>query len=116
MKKILFSILIALTSTLLLDSCGVGTYSVTSGKTDDAGISFISSRVMDITVMIDESSYDVQTVKEKAYKADRKIKETAKNTIRVKPGTYDVKVLVEGAEVFAKKLFISASEHRIIEL
>ncbi|MFA5445528.1 MAG: hypothetical protein WC128_08570 [Bacteroidales bacterium] len=116
MKKILFSLLIALTSALLLSSCGVGTYSVASGKTDEGGISFVSSKAMDITVMVNESSYDVQTVKEKAYKADRKIKETAKNTIRVKPGTYNVKVVVGGAEVYARKLFISASEHRIIEL
>lgn len=71
---------------------------------------------MDITVIIDESSYDISTVKDKAYKADRKIKQTANNTIQIKPGTYNIKVVVEGTEVFAKKLFISASEHRIIEL
>ncbi|HBG53791.1 MAG TPA: hypothetical protein DDW70_06240 [Rikenellaceae bacterium] len=116
MKKTLFSIIIALTSTLLLNSCGVGTYSVTSGKSDEAGISFTSAKAMDITVIIDESSYDICTVKDKAYKADRKIKQTANNTIQIKPGTYNIKVVVEGTEVFAKKLFISASEHRIIEL
>lgn len=116
MKKTLFSIIIALTSTLLLNNCGVGTYSVTSGKSDEAGISFTSAKAMDITVIIEESSYEISTVKDKAYKADRKIKETANNTIRIKPGTYNVKVLVEGTEIFAKKLFLSASEHRIIEL
>lgn len=116
MKKTPYLLLLALTSALLLSSCGVGTYSVTSGKSDEAGISFTSSKAMDITVIIDESSYDVSTVKDKAYKADRKIKETSKNTIRIKPGTYNVKVVVEGTEVYARKLFLSASEHRIIEL
>ena len=116
MKKTLFSIMIALASTLLLNSCGVGNYSVTSGKPDEAGISFTSAKAMDITVIIEESSYEISTVKEKAYKTDRKIKQTANNTIRIKPGTYNVKVLAGGTEVFAKKLFISASEHRIIEL
>ena len=116
MKKTLFSIIIALTSTLLLNSCGVGNYSVTSGKPDEAGISFTSAKAMDITVIIEESSYEISTVKDKTYKTDRKIKQTANNTIRIKPGTYNVKVLAGGTEVFAKKLFISASEHRIIEL
>ena len=112
MKKIL----IAAITVLLLAGCGVGNYSVTSGKADEGAISFTSAKSMPITVTIDNSTYELSSVKDKQWKTDRKIKETAKNTLKVTPGAHDVKVLIDGDEVFSKKLFISASEHKVIEL
>ncbi len=112
MKKIL----LVLISAILLTSCGVGLYTVSSGKSDDAAISFVSSMKKPVVVTIDGTEYNVETVKTKAYKTDRNIKKTAQNTIKVQPGQHDVKVFVFGNEVYNKKLFISATEHRIVEL
>lgn len=112
MKKIF----IALFSVLILSSCGVGSYSVSSGKSDDAAISFTASNKQSIMVVIDGTEYNVETVKTKAYKTDRNIKVTALNTINVQSGQHEVVVFVSGNEVYRKKLFISATEHRIVEL
>lgn len=112
MKKIFY----ALVASLLLTGCGVGSYSVSSGKADEGAISFTSVRVSDIAVTVDGTSYEMRSVKDSAFKPDRKIKQTAKNTIKVSPGAHDVKVEMNGKAVFSKKLFISASEHKIVEL
>lgn len=112
MKKII----IALFSAILLTSCGVGSYSVSSGKSDDAAISFTSTSKQPIIVVVDGTEYNVETVKTSAYKTDRNIKKTALNTIKVAPGQHDVKVIASGKEVYSKKVFISATEHRIVEL
>lgn len=112
MKKFI----IALFGTILLASCGVGSYSVSSGRSDDAELSFSAASVQAITVIVDETTYNVETVKAKAYKTDRNIKKTTQNTIKVQPGQHNVKVIVSGNEVYSKKLYISATEHRIVEL
>ena len=57
-----------------------------------------------------------ETVKEKAYKTDRNIKQTALNTIYVQPGSHVVSVSVSGNEIYKKTVFLSATEHRIVEL
>lgn len=111
MKKILLLICTA----LFLSSCGVGIYSISSGKSDIAMISFTASKKETITVKIDDQSYTVETVKTKAYKI-REIKQTALNTIKVPAGQHIVKVFQNGNEIFNKKLMLSPSEHRIIEL
>ena len=112
MKK---TILAAL-SVLLLSSCGVGSYSVTSGKSDEGAISFTTAKRTMITVSVDDTAYDMYSVRDRAWKTERKIKQTARNTIMLTPGTHMVKVAMGGTEVYSKKLFISASEHKVIEL
>lgn len=101
---------------MLLTGCGVGNYSVQSGVEDAAFISFTDNVKQDITVTVDGQTYNIKTVKQKAYKSGRNIKQTALNTIKIGPGQHDVKVLMNGADVFSKKIVVSTGEHKIIEL
>ena len=55
---------------LFLTGCGVGTYSVQSGSQDVAYISFTDDVKQDIVVNVDDKTYNVETVKQKAYKSD----------------------------------------------
>ncbi len=112
MKKFFGIIIFA----VLLTSCGVGSYSVSSGKADGGELSFTFDKTTEIVVFIDNNTYNICAVKDKAYKKDRKIKKTSQNTIRVSPGSHEVKVIISGNEVYSKKVFISTSEHKIIEL
>ncbi len=109
-------IIVLLIAVMAVCSCGVGTYSVSSGKEDVAKLSFTATATTPIVVVVDDAEYSVNAVKQKAYKADRKIKATAYNTITVTPGKHNVRVLSNGQEVYNKTLFISTSEHRIIDL
>ena len=102
--------------TMMMTGCGVGTYSVQSGVEDAAFISFTDDTRQDLTVTVDDQTYVLKTVQQKAYKSGRNIKQTALNTIKLAPGQHDVKVDLKGTEVFSKKLFISTGEHKIIEL
>jgi len=112
MKKILFAAI----SLLILVGCGVGSYSVSSGKADESMLSFTSVKKLPIIVVVDDQIFNLTSVQTKAYKKDRKIKETDKNTIILKPGTHTVKVLSDEKELYSKTLFISTGEHKIIEL
>ena len=102
--------------TMLLTGCGVGNYSIQSGVEDAAFISFTDDAKQDITVTVDDQTYHLKTVKQKAYKSGRNIKQTALNTIKIGPGQHEVKVMLDGADVFDKKIFVSTGEHKIIEL
>ena len=102
--------------TMLLTGCGVGNYSVQSGVEDASFISFTDDVKQDITVTVDDQTYVLKTVKQKAYKSGRNIKQTALNTIKTTPGQHEVKVVLNGNEVFGKKLFLSTGEHKILEL
>ena len=102
--------------TILLTGCGVGNYSVQSGVEDAAFISFTDDLEQDITVTVDDQTYVLKTVKQKAYKSGRNIKQTALNTIKIGPGQHEVKVVMNDTEVFSKKIFVSTGEHKIIEL
>lgn len=97
-------------------SCGVGNYSVSSGREDVAYISLEANESYPVVVTVDGTSYDTFTVKKIAHKTRRDIKKTAKYSIKTTPGTHDVKVTKDGAEIFAKKVVISISETKIIEL
>ena len=101
---------------ILFTSCGVGTYSVQSGVEEASFISFTDDVKQDITVTVDDQMYVLKTVKQKAYKSGRNIKQTALNTIKTTPGKHEVKVVLDGKEVCAKKLFLSTGEHKILEL
>ena len=108
MKKIiaLFSII----GTLILAACSVGSQSVSSGMADEGYVWFVSNVAQKITVDIDGTTYQTQTIKEKEWQKRRDIKATTKGMITVTPGQHDVKVMVDGKQVYSKKLFISATE------
>lgn len=109
-------IVIALVGAIVFSSCGVGSYSVSSGRPDAAAISFTSAEKLPITVSVDGKEYKIETVRTKAYRKDRNIKQTALNTIHVHPGQHDVVVSVSGGKVYDMRLFLSVAEHRIVEL
>lgn len=102
--------------TLLLTGCGVGTYAVQSGLEDASYISFTDTTKEDITVTVDNTTYNVKTVKQKAYKSGRKIRQAAENCIKLPTGQHNITVTLNGNQVYSKKVFLSAGEHKIIEL
>lgn len=114
MKKIiaLFSII----GTLVLTACSVGSHSVSSGMADEGYIWFVSNVEKAITVDIDGNTYQTQTVKEKEWQKHRDIKATTKGMITVTPGQHVVRVMENGQEVYSKKLFISATETKMVKL
>ncbi len=112
MKKIIIVFCILLG----LQSCGTGAYSVSSGTPDMAYLSFTADDSYMISVILDEQTYTVNTVKTKAYKTQRNIKQTSKNQIMLKPGTHEMKVYKDTTLVMSKKLFVSAAEKKIIAL
>ena len=101
---------------MILTSCGVGTYSVQSGIEDVAFISFTDDVKQVILVSVDNNTYTVETVKQKAYKSGRNIKQTALNTIKLTPGHHTVSVTLDGNEIYSHKVFLSTGETKIIEL
>lgn len=115
MKK-LFFVAVSLLFVLAFTGCGVGHYSVSSGREDIAALSFESSSETPIVVSVDGQSFETYTVKKIAHKTRRDIKKTAKYLIEITPGTHDVKVSIKGSEVFSKKIFVSTGETKIIEL
>ena len=115
MKK-LFFVAVSLLFVLAFTGCGVGHYSVSSGREDIAALSFESSSETPVVVSVDGQSFETYAVKKIAHKTRRDIKKTAKYLIEITPGTHDVKVSIKGSEVFAKKIFVSTGETKIIEL
>ena len=102
--------------TILMTSCGVGTYSVQSGVEDAAFISFTDDTKQEIVVIVDNKTYNVETVKQKAYKSGRDIKQTALNSIKLTPGQHTISVSLNGEKIYSRKVFISTGETKIIEL
>ena len=101
---------------MILTGCGVGTYSVQSGVEDAAFVSFTDEVKQEIVVSIDNNKYNVETVKQKAYKSGRNIKQTALNTIKLSPGQHTISVSLNGNEIYSHKVFLSTGEIKIIEL
>ncbi len=116
MKRIILTLTMILTALLFLSGCGVGSYSVTSGKEDAAGLVFTDNVRRDITVTIDGKDHNIQTVKTKEYKPGMNIKNTALNTIRIEPGQHSVVVRAGNDELFKKRIFVSAGENKVINL
>lgn len=108
-------LLIPLTSFLLI-GCGVGNYTLSSGKEDSAKLSFVSAKSIEIKVNIDGIEYVANTVKDKSYKSNRNIKDVSQNAIKVNPGKHKIEVYVDSAVVYSQFVFISTNEHRIVEL
>lgn len=115
--KYISKYLSALCFILLMTGCGVGSYSISSGKEDTSFISFTSQKEEILIVEIDNTEYQVESVKTSAYKTNRNIRQTARNSIRLVPGKHSVKVYGNAdTVVFEKIIILSASEHRVIEL
>lgn len=112
MKK-LFAIAVSVVS---LAGCGVGTYSVQSGIENAAFISFTDDVKQEIVVRVDDDTYYLEAVKQKAYKSGRNIRQTARNTIKLTPGQHSVSVTLGGNEIYSNKVFLSTGETKIIEL
>ncbi|MDY6437412.1 MAG: hypothetical protein SPK72_07565 [Bacteroidales bacterium] len=112
MKKLLAIAILMLT----MVGCGVGTYSNTSGRSEKASISFVAAREYPIIVSVDGTDYSVNTVKLKAYRRDKRIKETAANTIYLTPGKHEIVVTSNGTEVKKDLIFLSNNESKVIEL
>lgn len=103
---------------MVLCSCGVGSYSVSSGKADESQLSFTTpeKKSFDVLVYVDGQSHKIQAVNEKVFRTERNIKKTSQNTLTITPGIHDVKVERMGKEVYSKKIFVSSQEHKIVEL
>lgn len=114
MKKILL-MLVAFVA-LSLTSCGIGTYTVSGGMADEAAVCFTANEEYIISVNVDGTTYQMETIEDNAYKANRKIKETANNQITLSPGRHKVVVTKDGSEIYSKDIFLSASEVKVIEL
>ncbi len=115
MKKILA--IVCVLGALVLTACSVGSHTVNSGIADEGYVCFVSTNEHTITVDIDGTTYQTQTVKQKrSWQKRRDIKSTAKGMITVTPGQHTVKVFDNGQEVYSKKLFISATETKVVNL
>lgn len=101
---------------VFLTGCGVGVYSIQSGSNDVAYVVFTDDTKGKIVVTVDNETYNVNTVKQKAYKSGRDIKRTAENAIELTPGQHKVSVLQNGTEVYSRKVFLSTGETKVIEL
>lgn len=113
MKKIFFLSLIFAAS---LTACGVGSYSVSGGVSDESYVCFVADSEYDVLATIDGKQYTTRTVKEKEFKKRRDIKNVTSEHIIVGVGTHDVKVEVNGNVVFTKKIVVSTGETKIIKL
>lgn len=109
-------ILPILISIVLLTSCGVGSYTISSGRADGAGVFFTAAKAFPVEVCVDGSLYSVSTVKAKAYKNDRRIRKTSENMIMLPAGKHEVEVRRDGNVLYSKVIFISSGENRVIEL
>lgn len=103
-------------SVMLLTGCGVGTYSVQSGIENASFISFTDDVKQKIVVTVDNDTYNLDTVRQKAYKSGRNIKQTALNTIKLTPGRHNVSVTIGSNEIYSHTVFLSTGETKIIEL
>ena len=112
MKKLL----IILFAAVLVVGCGVGSNTVVSGKSDQAGVIFFDNSSYGIDVTIDNKHYKVNTVKNSDFKKKRNIKKTAENIIVVRPGAHDVMVRDRGRVILTQKIFVSAGDTKVINL
>lgn len=115
MRKIVITIVCAV-SAFILSSCGVGSYTISSGVDDKANICFVDNHSYDITVTIDGKSFETKTVTDKEYKTRRNMKKTAQYALPVSTGTHTISVVDDGKTVYSKKIVVSTGETKIIRL
>lgn len=116
-KSIIFTAVISL---FLLSSCGVGTYSVSSGVDDKAAISVSATqKKMHVVLDVDGKNYNLEAVYHQDFKKMRDIKKTAANTVYVTPGQHQIKVYnINNTTnpIVTKTIILSVGDHRVIEL
>lgn len=112
MKKFL----LVIASVIFFASCGVGTYSHTSGVDDKAALVVVGNSKQNVEVYVDGTMYKVQSVKESDFKTNRNIKKMSQNTISVAPGQHTVEVVIKGNKVYSKKMYVSNSETKVIKI
>lgn len=98
-------------------SCGVGTFSHSSGIDDKSYVMFTTAQRENIDVEVDGQKYQVKTVEKSAYKARRDIKKSATTCIPITVGQHRVKVTnSNGIEIYNKTIFVATTEIKNIEL
>lgn len=115
-KLIIFSAVISL---FLFSSCGVGTYSISSGIDDKAAISVSATqKKKQVVLNVDGKNYNLEAIFHQDFKKMRDIKKTAANTIYVTPGQHQVIVynINDTTPIISKTIILSVGDHRIIEL
>lgn len=112
MKKLFLIAIVTLV--FFLSGCGV--YSVASGMEDKSALCFVSDQCYDIMVDVDGVAYKMQTVKQKSHRANRDVKRMADSQILLSPGRHQVTVVRDNRMLYAKEVFVSATEVKIIEL
>ena len=115
MRRFILTLVCAV-SAIILSSCGVGNYTVSSGVDDRASVCFVDNHSYGIQVTIDGLSYDTKTVKDKEYKSRRNLKKIVKYAIPVDTGTHSIEVVNDGNTVYSKKIIVSTGETKIIRL
>lgn len=114
MKKILIILSAALVA---LTGCGMGNVSVSSGKADEAYLSFSAATHEAITVTVDGKDYQTETIKVQGWSNNKDLKDLSGSVIKLEPGTHEVLVKnKKGEQVYQKKIFVSAQEHKLVQL
>ncbi len=116
MNRTFLRLLLLFFTSFVIASCGVGAYSVSSGKEDMSGICFTAKKRCGLTVEIDGHENSVRAIKVKAYKPGMKIKQTSKHTIRLSPGKHQIVVKKGNVEIFRKLVYLSTDEYKVINL
>ncbi len=111
-----FLSIFAVTAAFFLTSCQIGSYSVASGVEDTAGIVVTSGSNRDIKIVVDGTSYDCRTVKDKGWKKDRKIRKTYKKALQVSSGQHEIEIIDNGVSVKKEKVILSSGEMRVINI
>lgn len=101
---------------LLFTGCGLGVYSVSSGKSDCAKITFVDKTSYAISVKIDGVAYENRAIKVKPYQVGLKNKKIVKHAIEVSAGRHHIEVVSQEGTIYSHYIFISSNEHKIIEL
>ena len=114
MKKLIIILLTVVS--VGFSSCGVGNYSVTSGKEDEARIFVQASEEYPISLQIDDKVFDTKTVKKIDFKSKKDLGAMVNYGINTTPGTHKVVIKKDGVEVYNYTVFISTGEYKLIKL
>lgn len=115
--KYVFALMVA----AIMSACGTGSYTISTGLADQAAVSVVAPAKTDVYLFVDGQQHAVRTVAQKAWKKNRNIKQTALNTVVMTPGRHLVEIYenIEGTRgnmLYKYEIFVSAREHKIIEL
>lgn len=115
MKKISI-ILTAILALTCFTACGLGNSTTTSGRTDQAYVCVLDSSSHPVTIQVDDTQYDTQSINRKRVTKRKNTKLIPKHAVAIPTGKHTLKVYSNGQEVYNKVIFISTNETRRIEL